>query len=75
MVMKYKQQNKKRKVGGTWVTQSLKGPPLGFGSDHDLRVMGLSPALESVLFSKESAGDSLFFCLPVPFPPLTLSVK
>ena len=29
--------------GGAWVAQSIKCPTLGFGSDHDLRVVRLSP--------------------------------
>ena len=29
---------------GTWVAQSIAHPPLGFSSDGDLGVMGLSPA-------------------------------
>ena len=39
---------------GTWLAQSVKHPTLDFGSGHDLRVMGLSPKLGSML-GKEPA--------------------
>ena len=48
----------------------VKGLALDFGSDHDLRGLGSSPELGSML-SGESAGDSLIL-LP---PPLTLSLS
>ena len=35
--------------GGTWVAHSVKGLTLDFGSDHDLRVVRLSPTSDSVL--------------------------
>ena len=41
-------------LGGTWVVQAVKCPTLGFNSGHDLRVMRLSPRLDSML-SMESA--------------------
>lgn len=47
--------------GGIWVAQLVKCPNLDMGSDHDLRVMGSSPALGSML-----SGDSLS---PSPFAP------
>ena len=34
---------------GAWVAQFVKGPTLGFGSDHDLMVVRLSPTSGSVL--------------------------
>jgi len=44
-------------IGGTWVAQSVNHLTLDFGSGRDLRVMGLSPTLGSVL-SGESAYPS-----------------
>ena len=35
--------------GGSWVAQLVKHLALGFGSSHDLRVVGLNPALDSTL--------------------------
>ena len=35
-------------LGGTWVAQSVKCLTLGFGSGHDLRVVGSSSTLGSV---------------------------
>ena len=40
--MKHEQQ-------GAWVVQSIKYLTLGFGSGHDLMVLGLSPALGSMI--------------------------
>ena len=34
---------------GAWVAQSVMCPTLDFGLGHDLKVVGLSPALGSVL--------------------------
>ena len=48
---------------GAWVAQSVKRLTLDFGSDHDLRVMGLSPAWGSAL--RESLLGILFPCLPL----------
>ena len=58
---------------GTWVARSVKHLTLGFGSGHDLRVMGSSSMLGFVL-SGESAWQ---FSPPVPPPTRTspLSVK
>jgi len=49
---------------GAWLAQSVKRLTLGFGSGHDLRVVGLSLTMGSVL-SGESAEDSF----PLPLPP------
>ena len=38
-----------KKVWGSWVTQSVKCPTLGFGSGHNLMVVRASPALGSML--------------------------
>lgn len=35
---------KKCKLEGAWVTKTVEHPTLGFGSAHDVSVMGLSPA-------------------------------
>ena len=45
--------NSTKVLGGSQVAQLVKHPILGFGSGHDLRVLGLSPALGSTL-SRES---------------------
>ena len=45
-------------IWGAWVAQAVKCLTLGFGSDHDIRVVRSSPALDSVL-SAGSAGDCL----------------
>ena len=37
------------KVEGAWVIQLVKWLTLDFNLDHDLRVLGVSPALGSVL--------------------------
>ena len=58
----------KRVPGGTWVTQPIERLTLDFGSGHDLRVMGSSPALDSSV-SGEPAWDALPLPLPVPLPP------
>ena len=42
------------KFKGTWVAQLVEHLTLGFGSGHDLRVMRLSPTVDSML-SGESA--------------------
>ena len=42
---------------GTWVTQLVKHPTLGFSSGHDLKVMRSSPSL--ALLGMEPACDSL----------------
>ena len=52
---------------GAWVAQWVKCLTLGLGSGHDLRVVGSSPTLGSVL-SGESACNSFPAC-PLP-PPL-----
>ena len=39
----------KEEKGGTWVTQSVKHPLLGFSSGHDLTVHEFKPASGSVL--------------------------
>ena len=44
------------------VAPSVKHPTLGFGSGHELVVVGLSPVLDSAL-SMESASDSLSLSL------------
>ena len=38
--------------GDAWVAQLVKHPTLDFGSGHDPRVVGSSPALDSVLSMK-----------------------
>ena len=45
---------KKKQFRGTREAQSVECPTLGFGSGHDLRVLGLSPGSGST-FSRESA--------------------
>ena len=39
----------KKVLLGAWVSQLVECLTLDFGSDHDLRVLGSSPALGSVL--------------------------
>jgi len=53
------------------VAQPVGHPTLGFGSGHDLRVVGLRPAWGSML-SEDSVWDSLslFLC---PTPPLKIN--
>ena len=51
-----------------WVVQSVKHPTLGFGSGHDLRVLGWSPMLGSLL-----SGESDCLPLSLLLPTLTLS--
>ena len=53
---------KRATLWGTWVAQSVKYPILGFGSGHDLAIVGSSPKPGSVL-SSESASDSLSLSL------------
>ena len=56
------------------MAQSVEHPTLDFGSVHDPRVMGSSPALGPVL-SMEPAWDSLSLSLcPSPVHALSLSV-
>jgi len=55
--------HKKEGWKGTCMAQLVKCPTLDFGSDHDLRVPGLSPAV-----------DSLLSILPLPLPMLALSL-
>ena len=50
---------------GVWVAQSVKFLILGFGLDHDLRVIGSSPATDSLFRRK---GGLLQF-LPPSVPP------
>ena len=38
-----------KNIKDTWVAQSVEHPTLGFRSDHDLRLMGFSSALDSAL--------------------------
>ena len=52
---------------------SVERPTLNFGSDHDPRVMGLSPVSGSVL-RVESACVSLSPSLSLPLPPFSLSL-
>jgi len=49
------------------VAQSIKYLTLDFGSGHDLKVLGWSPAQGSAL-SIESAWDFLSACPSAPFP-------
>ena len=39
----------KVRIRGAWVAQSVKGPALDFGTGHDPKFMGLSPASGSTL--------------------------
>ena len=50
-------------MGGNWVVQLVERPTLGFSSGHDLRVMGPSPALGSVLSGRVCWR---FSALPLP---------
>jgi len=54
------------------VSPSVGRPTLGFGSGHDLEVVGSSPASGSVL-SAESASGS--FCLSLSFTVFCLSLS
>ena len=45
-------------IRGPWEARSVEHPALDFGSDHDSRVMGLSPVWDSAQ-SMELASDSL----------------
>ena len=56
---------KKNLSWGTWMAQSLKYMTLAFGSDHDLRVLELSPEADSML----SKGSAVPLLLPL-FPHL-----
>ena len=60
-------------LGDTWVAQSVECPTLDFGSDHDLRVVRLTPLSGSAL-DTESAWNSLSLCL-CSTPCCTLSFK
>ena len=62
----------KTDVRGTWVTQSVKHPPLGFGSGHDLVVGEFEPHIGLCADSGEAAWVSLSPCLSAS-PPLTPS--
>ena len=55
---------------GTWVAQLVKHPSLDFGSDHDLRMLGSSPALGSALSCLRFQG----FSFPPSLPLLMLSL-
>ena len=57
------------------MAQSVEHPTLGFGSGHDLRVMGLSPALGSMLSGESAWDSSLTVPPPPPDPPCTLPLK
>ena len=57
---------------GAWVAQWVKHPTLDFGSDHDLRVMRLSPLWGSALRG-ESAQDFLSPSAPPHAHTLSLS--
>ena len=45
----YHSDNFQGKKWGTWMAQLVKCPTTDFGSDHDFRVVRLSPMLGSVL--------------------------
>ena len=49
MEKKFKKFLKTPLLWGSWVAHSGERPALDFGSDHDSRVVGLRPALGSVL--------------------------
>ena len=59
---------------GAWVAQSVEHLPLDFGSGHDLKVVGLSPPLDSVLIAKSLLGIPSPLSLSVPLL-LMLSVS
>ena len=59
------------KVWGTWVAQLAEHPTVGFGSGHDPRAVGWSPASGSTL-SVEHSKNSLSLC---PSPLLTCSIS
>ena len=54
--------------GGAWVAQSVKHLIPGFGSGHDLRIVGSSPALGSLL-----SGEFVCPSLSAPHPAHTLA--
>ena len=56
---------------GAWVTRSVECPTLDFGSGHDPRVVGLSPAFRLCA----ECGACLRFSLSAPIPALSLSKK
>ena len=58
---------------GAWMAQSVRCAALGFGSGHDLIVVGLGPASGSVLAVWSFLGI-FFLSLPLPCS-LSLKVK
>ena len=49
VLLKSSKKKKKKTLQGIWVNQSVKCPTLDFSSGCDLRVVGWSPVLGSVL--------------------------
>ena len=61
----------KCKFWGTWVSQSVKHPILGFDSGHDLRVLRLNPVSDSLLNMEPAEMLCLLLlCLPSPHHPI-----
>lgn len=54
----------KRSSRGIWIAESVKSLTLDFDSDEDLKVLGLSPAMDS--HSVGSLPEVLFLPLPLP---------
>ena len=62
-----------KSMKGTWGVQSVKHPPFGFRSGHDLAVCGLEPHVGLCADGVEPAWDS--FTLPLSLPALSLSLS
>ena len=52
--------------GGSWATQPVMRPTLGFSSDRDLTVCEFAPRIGLCTDSAEPAWDSLSLSLPLP---------
>ena len=61
-------------LGGTWVAQSVKHPPLDFGSGLDLTIREFKPRMGLHAGSVEPSWDSLSPSLSA-LPPLVLSLS
>ena len=62
----------KKDLPGAWGAQTVKRPTLGFGSGHDLTVLGFEPRIGLCADSAEPAWDSLP-TLSLPSPALSVS--
>ena len=66
----------RNRLKGTWVTQLVKGPTLGFGAGHELTVHEFEPHIGLCSDSVEPAWDSLSPSLPLSsFLSLSLSLS